>query len=82
MSASNPENTVFDAKRLIGRDFSDATVKDMEHFPFSVTADKNNKPVINVTYKGEKKFSNQKKFLQWYLQKWQKKLLRIILEQK
>ena len=27
----------------------------MEHFPFSVTADKNNKPVINVTYKGEKK---------------------------
>ena len=32
---SNPENTVFDAKRLIGREFSDKTVQaDMKHFPF------------------------------------------------
>ena len=31
----NPENTVFDAKRLIGRKFSDESVKeDMKHFPF------------------------------------------------
>lgn len=32
---SNPENTVFDAKRLIGREFLDKTVQaDMKHFPF------------------------------------------------
>lgn len=34
---ANPENTVFDAKRLIGRDWSDATVQhDIKFFPFKV----------------------------------------------
>ena len=54
-SSMNPENTVFDAKRLIGRDFNDTTLQsDLKHFPFKVK-DKGNKPVIEVEYKNEKK---------------------------
>jgi L1 cell adhesion molecule like protein len=54
--AMNPTNTVFDAKRLIGRRFDDPTVQsDMKLWPFKVTAGPGNKPVINVTYKGEAK---------------------------
>ena len=54
-SSMNPENTVFDAKRLIGRDFNDITLQsDLKHFPFEVK-DKGNKPVIEVEYKNEKK---------------------------
>ncbi|ROT43570.1 hsp70-like protein [Sodiomyces alkalinus F11] len=53
--AMNPHNTVFDAKRLIGRKFNDAEVQsDMKHFPFKVI-DKNTKPVIEVEFKGEAK---------------------------
>lgn len=53
--AMNPHNTVFDAKRLIGRKFSDAEVQaDMKHFPFKVI-EKNSKPIIEVEYKGEQK---------------------------
>ena len=51
----NPHNTVFDAKRLIGRKFSDPEVQsDMKHFPFKVI-DRNGKPVIQVEFKGETK---------------------------
>jgi L1 cell adhesion molecule like protein len=51
----NPENTVFDAKRLIGRDFNDITLQsDLKHFPFSVIED-NKKPLIKVNFKGEEK---------------------------
>jgi heat shock protein 1/8 len=51
--ALNPSNTVFDAKRLIGRKFSDAEVQsDMKHFPFKII-DKAGKPVIEVEYKAE-----------------------------
>tara|TARA_B100000579_G_scaffold111581_1_gene89215 strand:- start:10010 stop:11923 length:1914 start_codon:yes stop_codon:yes gene_type:complete len=54
-SSMNPENTVFDAKRLIGRDFNDTTLQsDLKHFPFKVK-DKGNKPVIEVKYKNEEK---------------------------
>jgi len=53
--ALNPTNTVFDAKRLIGRKFEDTTVQsDMKHWPFEVTA-VGGKPMISVDYKGEKK---------------------------
>ena len=52
----NTKNTIFDAKRLIGRKFSDEQIqKDMKHWPFNVTADVNDKPVISVEYKGEEK---------------------------
>ena len=54
--AMNCENTVFDAKRLIGRKFTDELVqKDMKHWPFVVKADSTNKPMIEVAYKGERK---------------------------
>ncbi|XP_052092870.1 heat shock cognate 71 kDa protein [Mytilus californianus] len=53
--AMNPVNTVFDAKRLIGRKFDDATVQsDMKHWPFTVVNDAT-KPKITVEYKGESK---------------------------
>nr|AGF80339.1 Hsc70 [Palaemon carinicauda] len=53
--AMNPNNTVFDAKRLIGRKFDDAVVQsDMKHWPFTVIND-STKPKIQVEYKGEKK---------------------------
>ncbi|KAI3623452.1 Homospermidine synthase 1 [Malassezia furfur] len=53
--AMNPHNTVFDAKRLIGRKFEDPEVQaDMKHWPFTVVA-RDGKPVIQVEYKGEKK---------------------------
>jgi len=52
----NPKNTVFDAKRLIGRKFNDPVVqKDMEHWPFKVIEGKQGRPVISVTYKGEER---------------------------
>ncbi|KAG0287365.1 70-kilodalton heat shock protein, partial [Linnemannia gamsii] len=53
--AMNPINTVFDAKRLIGRRFDDKDVQsDMKHWPFKVI-DKGTKPYIQVEYKGETK---------------------------
>jgi heat shock protein 1/8 len=53
--AMNPYNTVFDAKRLIGRRFADAEVQaDMKHWPFKIV-DKDQKPIIQVEYKGETK---------------------------
>lgn len=53
--AMNPQNTVFDAKRLIGRKFSDPEVQaDMKHFPFKIV-DKGGKPIIEVEFKGETK---------------------------
>jgi len=52
----NTDNTVFDAKRLIGRKFSDPKIQqDMKHWPFRVKPDNNDKPIITVKYKGEDK---------------------------
>ena len=48
-AALNPKNTVYDAKRLIGRKFSDETVKsDMKHFSFNTVPDENDRPVIKL----------------------------------
>jgi heat shock protein 1/8 len=53
--ALNPANTVFDAKRLIGRKFNDPAVQaDMKHWSFKVVDD-NSKPKIQVEYKNELK---------------------------
>ncbi len=50
---SNPRNTVFDAKRLIGRKMDDGDIqRDMKHWPFKVQ-EKGGKPAITVEYKGE-----------------------------
>ncbi|CCD18698.1 heat shock protein 70, putative, (fragment), partial [Trypanosoma vivax Y486] len=57
--AMNPLNTVFDAKRLIGRKFSDSVVQaDMKHWPFKVTTKGDDKPVIQVQFHGETKTFN------------------------
>mgnify|MGYP003262277613 CR=1 FL=1 len=54
--AMNPANTVFDAKRLIGRKFDDPSVQsDMKHWPFTLKRGPEDKPVIEVEYKGERK---------------------------
>ncbi|XP_043208053.1 major heat shock 70 kDa protein Ab-like [Amphibalanus amphitrite] len=53
--AMNPKNTVFDAKRLIGRRFDDPKIQqDLKHWPFTV-ANEAGKPRIEVEYKGERK---------------------------
>jgi L1 cell adhesion molecule like protein len=53
---SNPKNTIFDAKRLIGRKFSDKIVQDdIKLWPFTVVADSNDKPLIKVDYNDEEK---------------------------
>merc|ERR1712227_20716 len=52
----NCQNTVFDAKRLIGRKFDDPTIKeDMKHWAFKVVPGSENKPLIKVEFKGEEK---------------------------
>ena len=51
--SQNPENTVFDAKRLLGRKFSDSSVQsDIKSLPFKVSQNENDKCMINVSYKG------------------------------
>jgi len=53
--AMNPENTVFDAKRLIGRKFNEPSVQaDAKHWPFKIVP-KGDKPMIEVNWKGETK---------------------------
>merc|ERR1712207_25906 len=55
-AAMNAHNTVFDAKRSIGRKFSDPGVQsDMKHWPLKVTPGVGGTPIIEVDYKGEKK---------------------------
>merc|ERR1712141_537120 len=53
--AMNPENTIFDAKRLIGRKYADSAIQeDMKSWPFKVNS-VGGKPKIEVVFKNEKK---------------------------
>ena len=55
-AAINPKNTIFDAKRLIGRTMDDNHVKrDSKHWPFSIVPGKNNQPLFKIEYKEEEK---------------------------
>ena len=55
-TAMNPTNTVFDAKRLIGRKFSDTSIQDdLKNWSFKVKSGPAEKPIIEVTFKGEVK---------------------------
>merc|ERR1711903_130984 len=54
--AMNPINTIFDAKRLIGRKYTDPVVQsDMKHWPFKLISGDGDIPRIQVQYKGEDK---------------------------
>ena len=75
-AALNPKNTVYDAKRLLGRKFTDSTVQsDMKHFSFGVTPDENDRPMIKLedgtTYRPEQisamVLENMKKTSEQYL---------------
>ena len=69
-AAANPANTVFDAKRLIGRKFTDASVKsDMAHWPFTVKSGTAEKPLIEVTFNGETKTFSAEEISSMVLQK-------------
>lgn len=55
-SSMNPLNTVYDAKRLIGRKYSDSIVQnDLKHWSFKVIHDSTDKPQFEVQFKGETK---------------------------
>ncbi|GJN31050.1 hypothetical protein PR202_gb19404 [Eleusine coracana subsp. coracana] len=55
-ASSNPANTIFEVKRLMGRRFSDDSVQqDMKSWPFKVVAGRNDRPMIMVQYKGEER---------------------------
>lgn len=54
----NPENSVFDAKRLIGRRYDDPKIQqDLKHWPFTVV-NQDGKPKVKVSFKGENKLFN------------------------
>jgi L1 cell adhesion molecule like protein len=66
----NPTNTIFDAKRLIGRKFSDPSVQnDLKHFPFKVYSGPGDKPMMEVMFKGEKKTFGAEEISAMVLQK-------------
>lgn len=55
-SSLNAQNTIFDAKRLIGRKVDDPSLSiDLKHWPFKVIGDSNKKPKLEVNYKNETK---------------------------
>lgn len=52
----NPTNTIFDAKRLIGRPFSDPLVQeDIKSWPFKLVPGPGDKPLFEVDFKGQTK---------------------------
>jgi len=69
-TARNPTNTVFDAKRLIGRKYSEKSVQDdIKLWPFKVESGADEKPMIVVQYKGETKKFQAEQISSMVLQK-------------
>jgi heat shock protein 1/8 len=69
-AAQNPTNTVFDAKRLLGKHFSDDSVQaDIDNYPFEVVGDRNDMPTINVVHKGVAKSFKPEQISAFVLQK-------------
>jgi heat shock protein 5 len=67
--SQNPQNTVFDVKRFIGRSYDDPVVqKEKKVLPFKIVK-KNGKPYIEVTHKGEKKAMSPEEISAMVLQK-------------
>ena len=70
LSGQNAKNTVYDAKRLIGRKFSDECVQnDLEHYSYSVISDENDRPQIKVSYLNEEKLFYAEEISAMILQK-------------
>ncbi|WFC95242.1 ATPase with role in protein import into the ER [Malassezia brasiliensis] len=68
-ASQNPDNTIFDAKRLIGRKWGEADIKkDIKHFPFKLV-EKKGKPAIQVQVNGEKKIFTPEEISAMILQK-------------
>jgi heat shock protein 1/8 len=70
LAASNTSNTIFDAKRLIGRTFNDPVIQsDMKHWPFKVFEGPGGKPKIELDVKGETKQFTAEEISAFVLQK-------------
>jgi len=55
-ATANPENTIYDGKRLIGRQYSDTSVQeDKKLLPFEIVPDKAGNPRIRVNQNGEER---------------------------
>ena len=70
-AARNPTNTIFDAQRLIGKNFDDWTVQeDLKHWPFKVIRDnENKKPKLEVEFKYETKTFTPEEIIAMILKK-------------
>ncbi len=69
-SGQNPENTIYDVKRLMGNKFSDPSVQsDLRHLSYNIIKDENDKPLIQVDYMNEKQFFHPEQISSMILEK-------------